>query len=99
MLCFIPLDFSLQDPTLCALCRQLPSDSLWKGTTLLLQHQLNYPDWLRWFTVDQCNDTHTLLSAFIDQEELIKGANGEGIRPLKLWTHIDFEYISCENPN
>lgn len=31
-----PLDFSLQDPTLCALFRQLPSDSLWKGMTRLL---------------------------------------------------------------
>uniref|UniRef100_A0A8C4I0D5 Medium-chain acyl-CoA ligase ACSF2, mitochondrial n=1 Tax=Dicentrarchus labrax TaxID=13489 RepID=A0A8C4I0D5_DICLA len=36
---FLPLDFSLQDPTLCVLCRQLPSDSLWKGTILLLLHR------------------------------------------------------------
>lgn len=38
ILCFTPLDFSLQDPTLCALCRQLPSDGLWKGTIYFCSH-------------------------------------------------------------
>lgn len=76
-------DFSLQDPTLRVLRRQLPSDGLRKGTTLQHQHT---PELSRLIMVCMIMRLkRLLLCVSVDQEDDAEGECGEGIRSLALW--------------
>lgn len=76
-------DFSLQDPTLRVLRRQLPADGLRKGTTLQHQHT---PELSRWIMVCmKMRLKRLLLCVSVDQEDDTEGECGEGIRSLTLW--------------
>lgn len=74
-------DFSLQDPTLRVLRRQLPSNSLRKGTTR--EHTPGLSRWIVLCVIMRLK--RLLLCVSVDQEDDTEGECGEEIRSLTLW--------------